>query len=148
VAGEAVALSAQPVGSATFVPLAPVTTDATGNFHVDVKPTKKTTYKAGYGGVSPEPTVTLLVKHKLTLKARRRSGKVYLTGTLGPRHPRRVVVIQKKKGSRWVTLARVKTSKRSVFKLVRKAPAKKTLFRAKVGADKEHLANTSRAARA
>ena len=148
VAGEAVTLAAQPVGSAVFVPFAPVLTDANGNFRIDVKPTKKTTYKAGYGGVSPEPTVTLLVKHKLTLKGRRARGKVYLTGTVGPRHVRRVVLIQKKKSSRWVTIARVKTSRRSTFKLVRKAQAKKAQFRAKIGADKEHLANTSRTVRA
>ena len=92
--------------------------------------------------------MTLLVKHKLTLKGRRARGKVYLTGNVGPRHVRRVVLIQKKKSSRWVTIARVKTSRRSTFKLVRKAQAKKARFRAKIGADKEHLANTSRTVRA
>ena len=55
VAGEAVTLAAQPVGSAVFVPFAPVLTDANGNFRIDVKPTKKTTYKAGYGEFRPSP---------------------------------------------------------------------------------------------
>jgi len=90
----------------------------------------------------------VLVRHKVTLKGKRRSGKVYLNGTIGPKHVRRVVVIQRKKGSRWVTIARVKTTRRSTFKLVRKAPAKRALFRAKIGADKEHLANTSKSVRA
>jgi len=148
VVGEAVSLANQPVGSAVFIPMAPVSTDATGNFHVDIKPEKRTVYKAGYGGLTPEPTVTVLVKHKIGLKGRRAGGKVYLTGAVGPRHPRRVIVIQKKSGARWVTFARVRTSKRSTFKVVKKAPAKKTRFRARIGADKEHLANLSRTVRA
>ena len=123
-------------------------TDGAGNYSALVKPTKRTTYKAAFPGFSPEPTAVVLVKHKLTLKGRRRSGKVYLNGTVGPKHVRRVVVVQRKTGSRWVTIARVKTTRRSTFKLVRKAPAKRALFRAKIGADKEHLANTSKTVRA
>ena len=146
--GQAVALAAQPIGAPAFTPLPTAMTDAAGNYSALIKPTKRTTYKAGFGGLSPEPTAVVLVKHKLTLKGKRRSGKVYLNGTVGPKHVRRVVVIQRKKGSRWVTIARVKTTRRSTFKLVRKAPAKKVLFRAKIGADKEHLANLSRSVRA
>jgi hypothetical protein len=146
--GQSVALGAQPVGTPTFATLPPSTTDAAGNFRAAVKPTKKTTYKAGFGGLLPEPTATVLVKHKITLKGRRRSGKVYLNGTVGPRHARRLVLIQKKTGRRWVTIARVRTTRRSTFKLVRKAPAKRALFRARIAADKEHLANISRTRRA
>jgi hypothetical protein len=58
------------------------------------------------------------------------------------------VLIQKKSGSRWVTIARVRTTRRSTFKLVRKAPAKRALFRARIGSDREHLANVSRTVRA
>jgi len=146
--GQPVALAAQPVGTPTFTPLPAAMTDGAGNYSALVKPTKRTTYKAAFPGFSPEPTAVVLVKHKLTLKGRSRSGKVYLNGTVGPKHVRRVVVVQRKKGSRWVTIARVKTTRRSTFKLVRKAPAKRALFRAKIGADKEHLANTSKTVRA
>jgi predicted GH43/DUF377 family glycosyl hydrolase len=145
-AGQSVTLSAQPIGAPTFTPLPTAMTDTAGNFSALVKPTKRTTYQAGFGGLFP--TAVVLVKHKLTLKGKRRSGKVYLNGTVGPKHVRRVVVIQRKKGTRWVTIARVKTTRRSTFKLVRKAPAKRALFRAKIGADKEHLANLSRSVRA
>ena len=144
--GQNVALAAQPIGAPAFTPLPPATTDAAGNFSSAVKPTKRTTYRADFGGLLP--TAVVLVKHKITLKGKRRSGKVYLNGTVGPKHVRRLVLIQRKKGSRWVTIGRVKTTKRSTFKLVRKAPAKKALFRAKIGADKEHLANLSRSVRA
>ena len=74
--------------------------------------------------------------------------KVYLNGTVGPRHVRRLILIQRKVGRRWVTIARVRTTRRSTFKLVRKAPAKRALFRARIAADREHLANISRTRRA
>jgi hypothetical protein len=145
--GQSVALAAQPIGAPAFATLPPATTDAAGNFRAAVKPTKKTTYKAGFDGVSPEPTATVLVKHKITLKGRRLSGKVYLSGTVGPRHVRRLVLVQRKIGRRWVTIARVRTTRRSTFKVVRKAPAKRALFRARIAADREHLANISRTRR-
>jgi hypothetical protein len=142
-----VALAAQPIGAPTFTALPPATTDAAGNFRAAAKPTKKTTYKAGFGGLSPERTATVLVKHKITLKGRRSSGKVYLNGTVGPRHVRRLVLVQRKVGRRWVTIGRVRTTRRSTFKLVRKAPAKRALFRARIAGDREHLANISRTRR-
>jgi predicted GH43/DUF377 family glycosyl hydrolase len=145
-AGQPVTLAAQPIGAPAFTPLPTATTDGSGNFSALVKPTKRTTYQAGFGGLFP--TTVVLVKHKITLKGRRASGKIYLNGTVGPKHARRVIVIQRKKGSRWVTIARVRTTRRSTFKLIRKAPAKRALFRAKIGADKEHLANVSRSVRA
>jgi hypothetical protein len=145
--GQSVALGAQPIGAPTFAALPPATTDAAGNFRAAVKPIKKTTYKAGFGGLLPEPTATVLVKHKITLKGRRSSGKVYLNGTVGPRHVRRLVLVQRKVGRRWVTIGRVRTTRRSTFKLVRKAPAKRALFRARIAGDREHLANISRTRR-
>ena len=90
----------------------------------------------------------MLVKHKLTLKGRRLSGKVYLNGTVGPRHVRRLVLVQRKIGRRWVTIARVRTTRRSTFKVVRKAPAKRALFRARIagrqGAPGEHQSHAPR----
>jgi predicted GH43/DUF377 family glycosyl hydrolase len=148
VAGQAVALGAQPIGTTVFTALPAATTDAAGNYKALIKPTKKTTYKAGFTGVSPEPTAIVAVKHSITLKGRRKSGKVYLQGKVGPRHARRVVRIQMRKGKRWVTIAKVRTSRLSTFKLVRKATLKRAKFRARIGADKEHLANTSRVVRA
>ncbi|MEP6909516.1 MAG: hypothetical protein ABI896_03680, partial [Actinomycetota bacterium] len=148
VAGQAVALGAQPVGTTVFTALPPATTDAAGNYSAVVKPTKRTTYKAGVTGVSPEPTTVVSVKHSITLRGSRKKGKTYLRGTVGPRHVGRVVLIQRLKGKRWVTIARVKTSRKSTFKLVRKSSLKRARFRARIGADSEHLANTSRVVRA
>jgi predicted GH43/DUF377 family glycosyl hydrolase len=147
-ASQVVTLAAKPIGAAAFASLLPATTDAAGNYRRLVKPTKRTTYKAGFAGVSPEPQLTVAVKHSITFRAVRRSGKVYLRGTVGPRHPRRVVLIQRRRGTRWVTIARVKTTRRSTFQLVRKASTTRSRFRARVGADREHLANISRIVRA
>jgi hypothetical protein len=146
-AGQVVTLAAQPLGATTFASLPAVTTDAAGSFRLVVKPTKRTTYKATLAGASSEPVVTVAVKHLITLKAVRRSGKLYLRGTVGPRHARRVVVIQKRRGTRWVTIARVRTTRRSTFQLVRKAAKTRSRFRARIGADREHLANVSRVVR-
>jgi hypothetical protein len=146
--GQPVALGAQPIGATAFTVLSPATTDAAGNYRLVLKPTKKTTYKAGFTGVAPEPTVVVAVKHSITLRGSRRSGKTYLRGTVGPRHARRVVLIQRLKGSRWVTIAKVRTTRKSTFQLVRKASRTRAKFRARIGADREHLANTSRTVRA
>ena len=140
-------LAAQPLGAAAFASLPSVTTDAAGSFRLTVKPTKRTTYRASLAGAASEPTVVVAVKHLITLKALRRSGKLYLRGTVGPRHARRVVVIQKRRGMRWVTIARVRTTRRSTFQLVRKAARTRSPFRARIAADREHLANISRVVR-
>jgi predicted GH43/DUF377 family glycosyl hydrolase len=147
-ASQTVALGAQPIGAAVFTSLLPATTDVSGQYKRVVKPAKRTTYKAGFSGVLPEPTVVVTVKHLITIRGFRKGGKVYLRGTVGPRHPRRVVLIQRRKGSRWITIARVRTSRRSTFQLVRKPTRTRIRFRARVGADREHLANISRVVRA
>ncbi|HET9324796.1 MAG TPA: hypothetical protein VFO03_13035 [Gaiellaceae bacterium] len=146
-AGQVVTLAAQPLGATAFASLPSATTDAAGAFRLVVKPTKRTTYRASLAGAASEPTVVVAVKHSITLKALRRSGKLSLRGSVGPRHARRVVLIQKRRGTRWVTIARVRTSRRSTFQLVRKASRTRSAFRARIGADREHLANVSRVVR-
>jgi hypothetical protein len=145
--GQAVALSSQPVGSATFAPLRSVTTGTGGAYSTVVKPPKRTAYRANFGAVTAAP-VSVAVKHLVTLSGRRRGGKAYLRGKIGPRHPRRLVVIQVRKGTRWVTWARVRTSRRSTFLVVKALkPGVRYRFRARVAADREHLAGLSRVVR-
>jgi len=146
-AGAVVTLSGQQLGGSAFALLPSATTDATGAFRLAVKPTKRTTYKATVVGAASEPTVGVAVKHLITLKAVRRSGRLYLRGTVGPRHAKRLVMIQKRRGTRWVTVARVRTTRRSTFQVVRKATKVRSQFRARIGADREHLANVSRSVR-
>jgi hypothetical protein len=147
-AAQTVLLSAEPIGAATFTALAPATTSTMGSFTRAVKPTKRTTYKASFPG-APDVTVTVLVKHLVTLSVVRKGAKTYFRGRIGPRHPKRLVVIQIRKASRWVTFARVKTTGRSTFVLVKTLkPGIHYTFRARTGADRQHLAGVSRPVRA
>jgi hypothetical protein len=143
-AGAAVGLWAQPLGATTFTQVATVTTGAGGTFSVTHKPTKRTVYKVSYAGVTPEPTVTVAVAHKLTVSAVRKGTKATVRGRLAPVHRGRVVVIQVSTGSSWRTFARVKTTKRSTFTAAHKVKARgKLKFRAKTVGDKDHLAGLS-----
>jgi len=141
--GRAVTFWQRPVGAAAFTQLSTATSGGDGSYSTTVKPTKTTTYKATSPGV-PEQTVTVGVAHLLRLSVVRRGSKGTLRGRLGPSHPGRLVVIQVSTGSGWRTLAKVKTSKRSTFRIVRKLkPHGKYRFRARTAADKDHLAGLS-----
>jgi hypothetical protein len=149
VAGQSVALAAKPSGSSAFKPLATLTTDTGGVFRTSVKPKRQTVYRASATGVAVAPTVTVKVMQLLKLSAVRRGGKVSLKGSLLPKKRRRLIVIQVKKGKRWKTLARVKTSRRGTFKAVKAlAPAKHGYrFRAKTRGYRGLLGATSRTVR-
>jgi hypothetical protein len=145
---KTVLLAGEPVGSTTFTSLPGATTSTTGSFSRAAKPTKRTTYKASFAG-APDVTVTVSVKHLVTLSAVRKGAKTYFRGKVGPRHPKRLVVIQIRKGSKWVTFAKVKTTKRSTFLVVKTLkPGVHYRFRARTGADRQHLAGVSRTVRA
>jgi hypothetical protein len=89
--------------------------------------------------------VTVKVAQRLTLSVRRSGGKVYLKGTLGPKKRRRVIVIQVRTGKSWHKLGRVRTTKRSTFKLVRALKSGHAYkFRAKTAAYPGLLSGTSR----
>ena len=130
--GQPVSVSAEPFGTSTLTNLATVTTSSSGAYSTTTKPKKQTVYQASAAGVTAPPTVTVKVAQRLTLSVRRKAGKVYLKGTLGPKKRRRVIVIQVRAGKRWHKLARVRTTKRSTFKLVRALkPGHAYKFRAK-----------------
>ena len=144
-AGQVVTLAAQPIEAAACAALPTATTDAAGN------PPRRQADEADElqgqpRGAASEPTVVVAVKHLITLKALRRSGKLYLRGTVGPRHARRAVVIQKRRGTRWVTIAQVRTSRPRASSWSERRPARLP-YRARIAADREHLANLSRVAR-
>jgi hypothetical protein len=98
--------------------------------------------------VTAPPTVTVKVAQRLTLSVRRKAGKVYLKGTLGPKKRRRVIVIQVRAGKRWRKLARVRTTKKSTFKLVGALnPGHAYKFRATTAGYPGLLSGTSRTVR-
>jgi hypothetical protein len=145
--GQSVALLGQEIGASVFSPLASATTDGAGAYTSVVRPKKQTTYKASYAGVAAEPTVAVAVKHLVKLRVVRRGTRGTFTGSVGPRHPGRVVVIQKRASGRWVKFATLKTNSKSLYSTVKRLKRRaKYQFRARTAADADHLAGVSKVA--
>ena len=146
-AGQSVALLGQEVSASAFSPLASATTDGAGAYMSVVRPAKLTTYKASYAGAAGEPTTSVAVKHRVTLRVRRRGTRGTFTGSVGPRHPGRVIVIQKRSSGRWVKFATLKTNSKSSYSTVKRLKRRaKYQFRARTAADADHLAGVSKVA--
>ena len=145
--GQSVALLGQEIGASAFGPLASATTDGAGAYTSAVRPKKRTTYKASYAGAAGEPTVSVAVKHLVKLRVRRRGTRGTFTGSVGPRHPGRVVVIEKRASGRWVKFATLKTNRKSLYSTVKRLKRRaKYQFRARTAADTDHLAGVSKVA--
>jgi predicted GH43/DUF377 family glycosyl hydrolase len=139
-----IVLSAEPAGTSTFTELSRAATNSTGAYVAIVKPSRTTTYKAGYTGVAVEPTVRVGVAFRVTLSVKRKGGKVLLRGKVAPSQRRKVVVIQIRVGKHWKTFAKMRTTKRSTFSTLKSLKRGKYKFRAKKAADAQHLAGMSR----
>jgi hypothetical protein len=144
-AGQSVALSAQAAGDPSFMALPPATTDSAEAFTTVVRPSRNTTYKAGFAGASSEPTVSVSVAYQVTLRVARKGSSRSFRGKVAPSKRGRIVVIQVKTRAGWKRFAKVKLSKKSTFTLLRKLAAhKRYRFRATTAADAKHLAGVSR----
>lgn len=143
-AGQSVAITSQPTGAAAPAVVTSAVTDASGAFSAVVKPVSTTAYRAVFSGAA-EPVVSVPVAHLVKLRVKRRGTKGYVTGSVGPTHRGLAVRLQQKKGSRWVTIKKLKTSSKSTFKATVKKLKKtgKYQFRALTPADADHLAGTS-----
>jgi predicted GH43/DUF377 family glycosyl hydrolase len=139
-----IVLSAEPAGATTFAPVTNAATNSTGDYVAMVKPSRTTTYKASYTGVTVEPTVKVGVAFRVTLSVKRKGAKVLIRGKVAPSQRRKLVVIQIRVGSHWKTFAKVRTTRRSTFSTLRKLKRGKHKFRAKKAADAQHLAGMSR----
>jgi predicted GH43/DUF377 family glycosyl hydrolase len=137
-AGQAVSISGGPTPTTAV-------TDASGNFTAVVKPAQLTTFKATFAGVAAEPTAVVSVAHLVKLTVKRRGTKGYVKGSVGPAHTGLPVQVQQKKGSRWVTVKKLKTSSKSAFAttITKLKKTGKYQFRALTPADAQHLAGTS-----
>jgi predicted GH43/DUF377 family glycosyl hydrolase len=82
--------------------------------------------------------------HRLTLKIDLHGRKATFTGSVAPKHRGKTVLIQLAKGTRFVKFAKVKLSKRSTFKLVKKLKKGRYTFRASFGADRCHFGGVSK----
>jgi predicted GH43/DUF377 family glycosyl hydrolase len=108
------------------------------------KYTFKAVAPADGGHVAGESAPVQVEPHRLTLKLSLHGRKVTFTGAVSPKHKGKTVVIQLAKGTRFVTFAKVKLSKRSTFKLVKKLKKGRYSFRASMGADRCHFGGLSR----
>ena len=144
VTGQTVALSANAAGTSTFNPLTSVTTDAAGAFRTTTAPSKNTTYKASFSGASSEPTVSVSVAYRVTLRVVRKGSRWLFSGRVAPSRRGGPLVVQVKTRSGWKTFAKLKLSRKSSFTLLRRLAHGKYRFRARTPADRAHLAGTSR----
>jgi hypothetical protein len=87
----------------------------------------------------------LLPRLKVTLTVRRSGSQLVFTGTLKPLFARHRILLQRRSGSRWVTFARVRTSSRSTFRLVKRLRGR-ARFRATAPSDPTHRSGHSRTA--
>jgi predicted GH43/DUF377 family glycosyl hydrolase len=143
-AGAAVALLAQPAGAAAFAPLASAVTGTAGTYASTVTPSATTSYRASFPGVATQPTAQVAVEHLVRLKVRRSGRRGRFSGSIGPVHADKPVVIEQLKRGAWAPLTTVTTTSTSTFALARKLKAcKRYRFRATTAADAAHLAGVS-----
>jgi predicted GH43/DUF377 family glycosyl hydrolase len=108
------------------------------------KYTFKAVVPADAGHVAGESLPVQVARHRGSLKITVRGRKATFTGSVAPKHRGKTVVIQRAKGARFVTFAKVKLSKRSTFKLKKKLAKGRYTFRASMGTDSCHYGGVSR----
>ncbi len=142
-AGSPLTVLGLPAGVAPAAAVATLTTDAAGTYRAAVTPSTRTVYTVA--GASATPGVTVEVAPNVTLTARRIGTRGTFRGRIAPSWVKRPVTIQVRRGSSWVTYAKLTTSATSSFALTRKGlrPRAKYRFRAVTAATAEHLAGIS-----
>ena len=153
--GEFVRIQRRVHGTNSFTNFASATTDADGSFERTVNLRNSADYQAVVAAhdncqASQSDPATVLVKVKVTRTAsdfRPESGEtVRFLGKVVPNHKGTKVVLQRKKGGRWVKVAVDTLNKRSRYRFDRRAtwPVKR-VFRIKwKSQDAEHETNFSR----
>jgi len=128
------------------------TTTATATSAISVtKPIKacgKYTFKAVVPAdathVAGESLPVQVEPHRLTLKIAMHGRTATFSGSVAPKHKGKTVVIQRAQGTRYVTFAKVKLSKRSTFKLSKTLKKGRYTFRASMATDSCHFAGLSK----
>jgi hypothetical protein len=145
-AGEQVVVFAQAFGSGSPRSVATVVTGPGGTWSYLARPRVGTTYQASWrNGLSG--TVSIGVHPRLTL-TRLRNGHFFVRVTAGHSFAHRVVQLQRRVRSRWVTVKRVRLGKRSRVELRAVLPKGRTTVRAAFSVNQAgagYLGGTSRA---
>ncbi|WP_203831314.1 M4 family metallopeptidase [Actinoplanes palleronii] len=118
-AGATLTLEQRPAGRTTWSLVATVKTDVKGVWRSTVKPATTTAYRVRFTGLAgmwpaTSATRTLTVRHTVTIKASttkpRANKKIKIYGTAKPARAGVKITLQRRSGSRWVTVTSVKTA--------------------------------------
>lgn len=143
------AIQIQQLKAGSWITFTTAKTDATSHFKISKALPKcgKFTFKAvdAAGTVHDvgESLPANVEAHRLLLKIGVKTRKATFSGRVAPFHKSGTVVIDRVVGKRLVKLAKVKLTKKSTFKLVKKLKKGKYVFVAVMGADKCHFAGSS-----
>jgi hypothetical protein len=129
-ANETVVVFAQAYGEGSFRSVATVLTDATGAWSYMAQPQIATSYEASWnGGMSPSLSVAVHPRVTLTRLA---SGRLLVRVTGGRTFAHRVVQLQRRRGTTWSTIKRVRLGARSRAELGVKLPKGRSRLRAAI----------------
>lgn len=145
-AGEQVVLFAQVYGRGSFSSVATILTGAGGTWSFVARPRIATSYQASWhGGLSPAVSVGV---HPRVALARLRNGHFLVHVSAGRAFVYRVVQLQRRVGSRWVTVKRARLGKRSRVELRAVLPKGRSTVRVAFSVNQAgagYLGGTSRA---
>jgi hypothetical protein len=133
----------------SFVTFAKATTTSTSTYSVkkQLKPCGKFQFRAVTAAdadhMDGTSVIALVEKHRVALKVSVKGRKVTFVGRVSPLHKTGSVLIQLKKGTRFVKLAKAKLTRKSAFRLVKAMKKGRYVFRASMPADRCHFAGVS-----
>ncbi|MEV6299156.1 M4 family metallopeptidase [Actinoplanes sp. NPDC051861] len=128
IAGAVATLEQRPAGRSTWSRVATVKTDAKGVWRTTVKPALSTAYRVTYTGSSgmwPATSAAPVawVRHAVSIKASttkpKANKKIKISGTAKPARKGVKVTLQRKSGSRWVTITSTKTAASGAYSFSR-----------------------------
>jgi hypothetical protein len=141
-AGTQIALWQRLPGQAQFKQMAQASTDASGGYSITRGAGHVQTNREWYvtAGAARSTTISQQVQAVVTLALRGRT----LTGSVSPSHARERVIVERKSGSHWLTIARPRLSRRSRFAIRLPVPiTRSVLLRAVLQADARNVLSIS-----
>lgn len=140
-------------GTTTYEDILTTASDAQGRFTFTRRVVKSADYTATAtahdqcrDATSGEVTVEVKVRMQIVVsdKTPDRGDRIKIKSSVRPQHDRTTLLLQRKKGRRWVTVDRDKINRRSVGSFVVRANFRQRTFRTKwKSQDAEHATNTS-----
>ncbi|WP_430781270.1 M4 family metallopeptidase [Actinoplanes sp. G11-F43] len=124
VAGATATLESRPAGKTTWGRVATVKTDAKGTWRSTVKPATTTAYRVRFTGSTgmwpaTSGTASTSVRSTVSVKASttrpKANKKIKISGTAKPARAGVKITLQRKSGSRWVTITSTKTTKTGTY---------------------------------